>query len=33
MLGIRPWEVGLLTTDDFEDLIDYLEERADGGGG
>jgi hypothetical protein len=30
VLGIRPWEVGLLDQGDFEVLIDYVEDRNDG---
>jgi hypothetical protein len=29
---VRPWEIGLLSTGEFDALISYLEERADGGG-
>jgi len=25
-LGIRPWEIGLLSVDDFEALLDYVED-------
>ena len=28
IFGIRPWEVGLLSVDEFDALIDYLEERG-----
>jgi hypothetical protein len=24
---VRPWEIGLLTTDQFDRMIDYLEEH------
>jgi hypothetical protein len=30
VLGIRPWEIPLLERDDFEALIDYIEEKAGG---
>ena len=30
-MNIRPWEMGLLTVDQFEFLIDYVEERMKGG--
>jgi hypothetical protein len=26
-MGIRPWEIGLLTVDQFERAIDYAEEH------
>jgi hypothetical protein len=25
-LNIRPWEIGLLSVDDFEALLDYIED-------
>ena len=31
-LHIRPWEIGLLTVDQFERLIDYAEENIVKGG-
>ena len=30
MLGIRPWEIGLLDLADFEALVDYVEEKRQG---
>jgi hypothetical protein len=30
VLGIRPWEIPLLERDDFEALIDYIEEKGGG---
>jgi len=30
ILHIRPWEIPLLERDDFEALIDYIEEKVGG---
>ena len=26
-MNVRPWEIGLLTVDQFEHMIDYVEEN------
>lgn len=31
-MNVRPWEIPLLTVDQFERMIDYVEENIVGGG-